>query len=126
MKKEIFAGALLSAMLAVALYNIHSINNLTGELMEYVDAAGKYAVEENWDKAVSYAEDALAKWKESYEYTHIVLKHDRIDLATEGIYHLLQTIYTKDSTAAKVTARELYELLDDIYESEQLRLGSIL
>ena len=125
MKKEVFAIALLGALIAVSVLNIGGIVRLTDELTETVELASAAAENENWDSAEIQAEKAIASWKAKDSYTHIVLRHSEIDTLSDALYDFLNDIMDKNVGAAEASSQKVIYHLESISQMERLRLGSI-
>lgn len=125
MKKELFAIGLLLIILVASVINVNYIKNLTNELTGYVDTSIQSAKEGKWKDAQDAANTATECWNEAKTFTHIVLKHDKIDAATEIFYDLLLEINSKNTVGTAVVGEKLKETLSNIYTMEKLRIGSI-
>ena len=125
MKKEIIAVLLLATIFTAALFNIRHMNRLTGELQELIHAAEGYAEAENWRDAAAKAEDAVTRWVANDKYTHLVLRHEEIDRATNAFYELLKEIYEERPGGVKGAAQEVSESLKSISSLEEIRLGNV-
>lgn len=125
MKKEIFAGTLLTLMLIFSICNINWISNLVGTMTELIENAQEAVQNDDWDSAVSNTEKAAQLWKKNSSYTHIVMSHNTTTMITDDIYDLLSEIYSHESDKVAALSQLLTVHLHNIIETEQLHPGSI-
>ncbi len=125
MKKEIFAAALLAAILALSLWNTHEIKSICGELADIVEASGRAAGEGDWAASLQRVEEALSLWRSREGYTHAVLRHADIETLSDDFYELMEHIGTHDPGAVQSAVRLVTEHLREIVEMESIKLGSI-
>ncbi len=125
MKKEIITVCFLLLLLAAALVNTHFLGKLTGDVVALIEAAEKSALEDKWDEAEKKAEKAAQLWTGSDTYTHLVLRHNEIEAATDLLYGLLEQIYAKEEGAVRGAAQAVRARLESISSIEKIRFGSI-
>jgi len=125
MRKEQFAAALLAVIMTATIINIFCIKNIIGEMKYYANAANTYASKGNWNSASESIDQAEKKWRDFGSYTQIVLKHEKIEAATDAIYELMNRVSHKDQLGTKIAAIRLKEMLDNIYEMERIRFGTV-
>jgi hypothetical protein len=125
MKKEIIVGLLLVFIFSVALVNIHALDRLTGDVVKLVEESEKNAAAGKWVEAAAKAEEAEKKWSEKDSYTHLVLRHAEINMATDAIYELLKEIYSEDIGGVKGAAKAGNAHMTSISSIEHIKLGSI-
>jgi hypothetical protein len=125
MVKEPLVGCFLVLMLAAAIVNIHFLTKLTERVTGLIDEAEKSASEENWDKAVGKAEEAIGLWDGSDTYTHLVLRHSELESATDALYGFLEQVYAKEEGNAKGAAEAAKAHMKSISSIEQIKPGSV-
>ena len=125
MKKELFAGLFLIAILTGVLTNNYFLRKLSDELQSLISDTENAAINEDWASASDAAEKALELWISSDKYTHVVLRHSEIDAATDALCQLLTSVYEQDAASVAGTARQTALKLGSIIEIEKLRPGSI-
>lgn len=125
MKKEIFAGALLAAILAAVVINASCIQSVTDSVAQTALTAGENARKGEWQEAEKAAREAIGIWERSGAYTHIVLRHSDIDTAAHDLYALLQEIMEENEEGAAASAEAAAEDLYSVAKMESIRLGSI-
>ena len=125
MKRELFAAALLSAILALSMINSSKLAHMTEDISQLTTQAVEYAGQEQWQRAELCSRRAMAIWEQNKDYTHVVLRHDSIDSTSEKFYELLEHIYDKDQGGTYTAASLLNEQLNMICQMERIRLGSI-
>ena len=125
MKKEYFAIFLLAAMLAASIINTDYLHDVTAELTSFIKETADHAAENDWESAETSFEKAMSRWNAIKGYTHIVIKHDKIDAVIEAFYDLLGAIREKDAVGAAVGCKKLNAIIEGIYSMEKIRAGSI-
>jgi hypothetical protein len=125
MRKEIVTACFLLLLLAAAFVNTHFLNKLTGDVVALVEAAEKSALEDKWDEAEKKAEKASELWTGSDTYTHLVLRHNEIEAATDLLYGFLEQVYAKEEGAVKGAAQAAVARLESISSIEKVRFGSV-
>ena len=125
MKKEIFAFALLAAMIIASLINIGGIVKLTDSLTDTVSKSAEYSGGEDWEKAIYYIEQAIKEWNDNDSYTHIVLRHSEIDTLSDALYEYMSDVYEKNKDAAKGSSAKVLYHIESLTQMERIRFGSI-
>ena len=125
MKKEIFAGLFLLAMLTVLLINIGQLSSLCDKVSSSVQESGRNAAADNWEQAALQAEKALDDWLEKDPYTHVVLRHSEINAITDLLYDLLEATYNEEAGSVACISRKTVTQLQSLSSIERVRLGSI-
>lgn len=125
MKKEIFAGALLAALLALSLINVRAIKSICADVEELIGDAEGYVYAGDWENAERSAEEAIERFESHSSYTHIVLRHTDIETLTGSFYDFLGDIRCRSAGAAQSSAELVRERLKDIREMESIRWGSV-
>jgi hypothetical protein len=125
MKKEIITAGFLLLLLAAAFVNTYFLDKLTGDVVSQIETAEKSAREGSWDEAEKKAEKAAELWTGSDTYTHLVLRHNESEAATDSLYSLLEQIYAREDGAVKGAAQAAKARLESISSIEKIRFGSI-
>ena len=125
MKKEIFAFALLAAMIIAALINIGGIVKLTDRLTYMVSKSAEYAAAEDWDKAEYYAAQAIKEWNDNDSYTHIVLRHSEIDTLSDALFEFMSDVYEKNKEASEGSSAKVLYHIESLSQMERIRFGSV-
>lgn len=125
MKKELFAVALLAAILALSLWNTHEIKGICDELSKLVEASGRAAERGDWEESLRLVEEGMRFWRSREGYTHTVLRHTDIETLSDDFFELMEHISTQDPGAVRSAVRLVTEHLREITEMEGLKLGSI-
>lgn len=125
MKKEIFAVGLLLATLIGVLVNIHLLEKMSDHIIALVEETEAAAQNEDWQEASQLAEEAKAYWDKKRSYTHIVIRHSKLDDATNAFCNFLTEVYKEDPIGVIGTGRALEEEINNLYGMEQLNLGTI-
>jgi hypothetical protein len=111
--KELVAGLILTLLIVCAVLNINYVGRVTAELVELVESAD----------TLERANEALSYWEELSVYTHIFIRHTEVDLVRAEFHALIERITLNESPYA--AKRLLVDHLDEIYEMEKVRWGTI-
>ncbi len=125
-KREIIAAVLLALLIALSVYNILSIDALTGEIGIALSKSQSAAEKLDFKTARGYLAEALERWLSAESYTHIFLRHPEIDSTADAFYDLQQVLTQEDITACAAAYSKLKYHLASIDQMEHLSLGSIL
>ncbi len=125
MKKELFAAALLLALLILSAVNTAVIDGLCSDIESVVRDAGSAAGSGDWARAQNDVQRALELWRSNDGYLKIVLRHTDIETLVDDFYELTEHIYTQDPGATKSAVELVGEHLKDIAEMESINFGSI-
>lgn len=125
MKTEILAAAILGALVALSIWNLSYVKDLTDELTQTVDAAYSMAEQGDWERAEKLAEAAAQKWSGADDYTHIFIRHSEVDLTSDAFGDYIAEIYRGDIDGVTGTYRKLLEHLKTIYEMERITIRSV-
>ena len=126
MKKEGFALLLLFVIVSGSVMNLHYLRSLSGELTQCVAFVSAEAARGNWEEAETQASAALEHWSGSDKYTHIFIRHREIDAITEDFCGLLGAIRSRDPGELYAARLSLMLRLENLYEMERFKTGSIL
>lgn len=124
MKKELAALALLTALFAAALYNVHYLEQLIGGISDLVTESYESLLSGDSASAESTLEKAISRWETADGYTHIFIRHSEIDAASDAMFDALGSIRSGDDEALGAF-RSLFYHLDSMVRIEQISLGSI-
>ncbi len=125
MKREFFAIILLAAVLALSLWNIHYVDQVTEELLDYVECSANYADAGDCETAAEVLTIALNRWKSLGRYSGVAIRHAETDSCTDLFYELLGALYEGNTGTAKGLFQSLAVHLKGIAEMEHLSLESI-
>lgn len=125
-KREYIAVVLLVLLLALSIYNLASIDKLTGEIGIALSKSQSAAEKLDFKSARQYLKEGLTVWLDADEYTHIFLRHPEIDSTADAFYELEQILLQEDLTACAAAFDKLRYHLNSIDGMEHLSLGSIL
>lgn len=125
-KREYIAAVVLLFLIGLSIYNLASIDSLTGDI-EIALAKSQSAAEAlDFRTARSFLADALERWLAADSYTHIFLRHPEIDSTADTFYELEQVLTQEDVTACAAAYSKLRYHLDSIASMEHLSFGSIM
>ena len=125
MKREYIAVLLIAAIMTLALINIRHIENKTLTLTSDIELAENLYINGDKAGAVDGIEASLDSWLHWDSYSHIMLRHNEIDIITDAYYELL-TELEGESKAPSASFDRLKEELRSVIVKERVTLGSIL
>lgn len=126
MKKTIAAALILLLMFVGSLYNIHYLDNLTGEITAHIQHSRQLCEAGSFDEAQSSLQKALDIWLNAHRYTHVFIRHSEIDAVTDAFYDVLQELGHDEADTAAGSYDMLLYHLNSIADMERIRLESIL
>lgn len=125
-KREYVAIALALLLTALSVWNIESIDSLTGDIEIALSKSQSAAEKLDFSGANAYLDEGLDRWLAADGYTHIFLRHPEIDSTADTFYELKEVLMREDLTACTAAYGKLRYHLDSIRGMEHLSLGSIL
>lgn len=125
MKREFFAVILLVAVLVLSIWNIHYVDHVTEELLDYIERSVDYADAGDCETAAEILTVALKRWKSLDHYSGVAIRHTETDSCTDLFYELLGELYQENTGTAKGLFQSLAVHLKGIAEMEHLSLESI-
>ena len=125
-KREYMAIVLLVLLIALSVYNIKSIDSLTGDIGITLSKSQSAAEKLDFKAARGYLDEALERWLSADSYTHIFLRHPEIDSTADSFYELKQVLMQEDISACAAAYDKLMYHLNSIDSMEHLSFGSIL
>lgn len=125
-KREYIAAVVLLFLIALSIYNLTSIDRLTGDIEIALSKSQSAAEALDFRTARVHLADALQRWLAADSYTHIFLRHPEIDSTADAFYELQQVLMQGDITACAAAYSKLRYHLDSVAAMEHLTFGSIL
>lgn len=125
-KREYTAIAVLALLLALSVWNLKSIDTLTGDIEISLSKSQSAAEKLDFKTARQRLDEGLELWLSADSYTHIFLRHPEIDSTADAFYELQQVLMQEDATACAAAYDKLRYHLDSIDGMEHLSFGSIL
>jgi len=125
MKKEIIAFAALLLVFSAALFNIHMLRQLSGEVIALIEEAEGFVQGDDWGAARKRAVSAAEIWEGRHPYTHIVLRQTEIESVTNVLNDLIKEIYAEESGAALGAMRAAARRMKSVVSIERITLGNI-
>ena len=125
MRREFFALLLLAVLITLSLWNIHTVDKLTEDILALIDRAESAALK--GDKAIAQVqfEKALKSWLGAKSYTHIFIRHAEIDSCTDAFYEAYGTICSGSFEELSPSLEMLRYHLQSISGMEQISIGNI-
>ena len=125
MKREFLAITLLLVVFSLSIWNIHYVDQITDELLVYVDRSAEYTKAGDCKAAVETLTTALDHWKKLGCYSGVAIRHSETDSCTDLFYRLLGELYQGNTGTAQGLFQSLSVHLKGIAEMEHLTLESI-
>lgn len=122
--KRIWIGVgILLALLAVGIFIMWITDRRLGEVSWQLQKA---AVETDWDRAVSLAQDAKERWEQNWYFSAALADHTDID-QIDAVFAQLE-IYRqhRDATSHAATCAFLSEAITDLEENHRLSWWNLL
>lgn len=126
MKRLWIGVALLVTVLAVGIGLTVAFDRLHRPMSEQLELASAYALEEDWDKAVTLAREAKAAWEKCRCFTAAVADHEPLE-EIDGLFAQLEVwekIREPEEYAA--TCAQLARLAEAMADSQQVTWWSLL
>jgi len=125
MKKEIVAAALLLALIAGALYNVHWLDRFIGGILDSIDQSRECMETGDFKEAEDHMLLAIDTWTGADGYTHIFVRHSEINSTTDAFFEALSDVVSEDEKRAEGSFGKLDAQLLSIIGIERPKLGSI-
>lgn len=125
MKKEIFAIGLLILLLTGVLINNYILKNINSNMLLLIEETIVSAEKGDWQETIERAEKVKDYWDGKSGYTHIVIRHSKLDDATAAICGFLTEVYKSDMGGVAGTAKALSEEISGLFAMEKLKIGTI-
>lgn len=125
-KREYIAAVVLLFLIALSIYNLVSIDSLTGDIEIALSKSQSAAEALDFRMARAHLTDGLQRWLAADSYTHIFLRHPEIDSTADAFYELQQVLMQEDITACAAAYSKLRYHLNSVAAMEHLTFGSIL
>ena len=121
--RELFALILLLSLILASFVNVYYLGKIRDRIDAFLTEAVNAAGSGDRSSAVLYAENALSYWNSFDSYTHIVLKHDKLDDITSLFFDTIAAVKSGDN--GEIMVRQLQTAFRSLYDMERLRFGSI-
>lgn len=125
MKRELCALLLLLVLIGIAAWNIHKVDELTGELEQHLALSQKALLADDRAYAETELEASLRIWQNAKHYTHIFIRHPEIDSVSDAFFALLQGLKAGDGKELSAAYDLLRYHLDTINYLEHISIGSV-
>jgi len=125
MKRELFAAALLAALVLGAVWNLTKLDSLVGAVRGEIVVSRSCAESGQFEQARIALKRGREIWTQAGAYTEIFLRHPELDAIADAFCELEERLEEETGGFAPCYARLLYHL-DCIDRMEHLRPGSIL
>ena len=124
MRREFIALLLLAALVTLSLWNIHTVEKLSEDILTRIELAESAAISGDKDAARKEFEKALQCWLGAKSYTHIFIRHPEIDSCTDAFYEAYNAIDKAPGELGPSFDMLRYHL-KSIAGMEQISLGNI-
>lgn len=118
--------AVLSVILAFALWNSSTMSAHTDRWREQLQQADALAQAEDWPQAVSTLSQSYEDWATCQTYLHIVSEHDAVDDAEAMYRRAMAFAATQEITEFRAEISDLRDQLCLLAEMEQFTIKNVL
>ena len=125
MKRELAALALLLALMAGAIWNVHTIDALTDGIRQDTLLAQQAAARGDYPTAEQHLRQGMQRFEDAAPYTQIFIRHAEINSCMDAFFDYAATLQAQESEAAMAACEKLLYHLECIDEMEHPKLGSI-
>lgn len=124
MKKELFAGALLLALIGLCAWNLWHLTRMCARLDNAVAQAETSYAAGDPARASETLRAAAARWDDAEDYAHCMLPHESTDAVTEGFRRAIRTVEAGDASAA-ADINLLRVRIQGLADGERITLGNL-
>jgi len=124
--REILALLLIFLLVAGALWNVHTVENLSDNIQNSLREAEKLLLSGSREAAGQAVDHALETWKRAESYTHIFIRHPEIDSCTDIFYELKEAMASAENAQIQAISGKLRSHLQSIADMEKPKIGNIL
>ena len=125
MKKYWVGILLLAGMLGGILLHIRHLETMIGELTDQVDKAQIHAEQGDYSAAGEEISQAMDQWERAGHYTHIFIRHDEVNEASDAFFALLGDLTSGETEAAEASCETLLYHLRSIRDMEHVSIKSV-
>lgn len=125
MKREWAALAVLAVLIAASIWNIRQIDTLTDEIGIALCKSKSATEQLNFKSSRKIIEEGLEIWQESEKYTRVFLTETQVDSTTLAFYELMESLSQEDLSSCFPAYEKLEYLLEGLYKSERISVGSV-
>lgn len=118
--------AVLTAILAFALWNSAAMTSSTDRWRSQLEQVDALAQAGEWPQAVEALMDSYDDWKGRQTYLHIVTEHDAVDDAEAMYRRCLAFAATREITEFRAELADLRDQLRLLAEMEQFNIKNVL
>lgn len=125
MRKELIALLLLLLLFLGSLYNIHVMDDMVQTLEAQVENSYSAVKARDFEKASELIDKAVSDWLSRDGYTHIFIRHNEIDSATDAFFEYIADVSAEDEGSAEGSYGMLMAHLDSLKTMEHISFGSV-
>ena len=125
MKRTVMALLLLALLVICSVVNLYHLDKLTGELIGDVSLARAAWQQGDTEGALVTLREAIALWESSDGYTHIFIRHDEVNEASDAFFALLGDLTSGETEAAEAICETLLYHLRSIRDMEHVSIHSV-
>lgn len=124
MKRELCAAALLLALIAGAVWNVHVADCVTETVERSLHRAEAAAARGAYDAALTALQNGHAVWEAHKGYVHVFFRHPDIDAVHDAFFELEQLFRQKDEAWPAALSLLRYHM-ESVREMEHVSLGTV-
>lgn len=126
MKKGWLAVGLLAGMVALSLWHVSALGELTTDLEERLSRAEALAESGDWERAAEVTKEASEQWENRAFYLHVTLDHKTADDIAVGFAETLEFLAWRETGEYSAANARLMEQLKLLGEVERPNLENLL
>ena len=126
MKSFVIPVAVLTALLALSLWNGRWLTARCEDWTAQLDAIDDCAAEDSWEAAAEQLEALYGDWQQVQTWLHITTEHDVLGEAETLFCRAAVLAEEEDSVEFRAHIADLAAALQLLCEMEQVRVGNVL
>lgn len=126
MKKGWLAVGLLAGMVALSLWHVSALGELTTDLEERLSRAEALAESGDWERAAEVTKEASEQWENRAFYLHVTLDHKTADDIAVGFAETLEFLEWQETGEYSAANARLMKQLKLLGEVERPNLENLL
>ena len=126
MKRPVIVSVLVVLIIAVCLHARHRIDSAKEQLHTYANTVFSHIEEDDSEAVKSTVETLVSYWRKEQRYLTLFSRHSRIDEVSRSVARLSSLAAFEEYSDLHAELNAVLWQIDDIKESERIRVGTIL
>ncbi|WHH58912.1 DUF4363 family protein [Petroclostridium sp. X23] len=126
MKTFKFSMILLVLIILSTIWYIHSLNNVSNQLVTEIDKLEDIIKTDNWDQAEKQLDHIQEEWDKTEKWMATLIDHEEIDSIRLTLARLSQYIHYRKTPDFMAESASLKLLIKHLPEKERISLGNLL